>query len=204
MTPAERTARKAYRKELPKALTAVAKPAGFTTSGGCLYGDPGGWFLAVGVLLDPGEMRTRLVAHIKPMTIDPIFWDAMGLGDEWRRPLAKRHLGLALRDPPFAQLDLDDGNEAVTTAARIVQEAEEWRQAAGRMTLGDFLDRCRKAEKRPFQYFGCIATTLIAMGDVEAALKLCRDASAAGHNGGYRQGKAAFVDLLAAMIAPAA
>jgi hypothetical protein len=201
MTREERTARKEFREAFVKALPTAAKSTRFTIAKGGLYDDRDGWFVAIGVMLYPDQMRTRLVAHIKPMVIDPIFWDVMGLGEEWRRPLWKRHLGLALRDPPFAECELEDGNQPETFIDRILEQAEKWGDAAGRMALADYVDRCRVAERRPFQYFGCIATTLVAMGRNDEALELCSAASAAGHNGGYSRDGRRFATRLAERLA---
>ena len=200
MTKEERAARKDYRKTFAKTLTAAAKPTRFQTANGGLYDDRDGWFVAVGVLLYPDRTRTRLVAHIKPMAIDPIFWGAMGLGEEWRRPLWKRHLGLALRDPSFAECEFEDGNQPEQAAAHILKQAEKWASTTADLSLSDYLDRCRAAENRPFRYFACIATTLVAMGQNEEALALCRAASVAGSNGGYRQDRRNFTDRLAEWI----
>jgi hypothetical protein len=200
VTKEERAARKDFRAAFPKALTAAAKPTRFVTAKGGLYDDRDGWFIAVGVLLDPSRTRTRLVAHVRPMAIDPIFWDALGLGEAWRRPLWRRHLGLALRDPPFADVDIDDGNDSAAAAVRVLAQAEQWAAATPSLSLGDYLERCRAAEKRPFQYFAAVATTLIAMGRNEPALDLCRAATAAGSNGGYRQNGRNFTEQLAELI----
>jgi hypothetical protein len=200
VTKEERAARKDYRKTFAGALTAAAKPTSFQTANGGLYQDRNGWFVAVGILLYPDRTRTRLVAHIKPMAIDPIFWDAMGMGEEWRRPLWKRHLGLALRDPPLAESELEDGKQPEQAAAHILKQAEKWASTTEALSLGEYLDRCRAAENRPFRYFACIATTLVAMGRNEDALELCRAATAAGSNGGYRQDRRNFTDRLTEWI----
>lgn len=200
MTKEERAARKEYRKAFAKALTAAAKSTPFQTASGCLYEVRGEWFVAVGIALYPDRTSTRLAAHVKPMAIDPIFWDAMALGDEWRRPLWKRHLGLAVRDPPFADILVEDGNQADEAAARILRQAEAWASSASSLSLENYLDRCRSAEKRPFHYFAALATTLVAMSRRDEALELCRAAIAAGNGGGYRADKRNFADRLAELI----
>lgn len=200
MTKEERAARKDYRKAFAKALTASAKSNGFQTARGCLYQVRDEWFVAAGIALYPDRSSTRLVAHIKPMAIDPIFWDAMALGDEWRRPLWKRHLGLAVRDPPFADILVEDGNQAGDTTAEILKQAEAWASSASSLSLEDYLSRCRSAEKRPFQYFAAVATTLVAMSRRDEGLELCRAAIAAGNGGGYRANKRSFADRLAELI----
>jgi hypothetical protein len=200
VTKEERAARRDYRKAFAKALTAAARPTRFQTANGCLYDTRDGWFVAVGIALRPDRTSTRLVAHIKPMAIDPIFWEAMALGDKWRRPLWKRHLGLAIRDPPFAEIEIHDGNRAEPAAAHFLRQAETWAGSTFDLSLADYLSRCRAAEKRRFHYFAAIATTLLAMGCEQEALELCRAATVAGNNGGYRQDKRDFADRLAELI----
>lgn len=200
MTKEESAARRNYRRAFAKALTAAAKKTPFRTANGCLYEVRGEWFIAVGIALYPDRTSTRLAAHVKPMAIDPIFWDAMELSDEWRRPLWKRHLGLAVRDPPFADILMEDAGQADEAPARILQHAEAWASSASSLTLEDYLCRCRSAEKRPFHYFAAIATTLVAIRRRDEALQLCRAAIAAGEGGGYRANKRSFADRMAELV----
>ena len=200
MTEIARSARKEYRQTFAKALTAACKGTGFRAVKDCLYSAQDEWFVAIDIALFADGLNTRLAAQIKPMAIDPIFWDAMALGDAWRRPLWKRHLGLAVRDPLYADAMFECGDRPEDAATQILQHAEAWTSAARSLSLEDYLRRCRSAEKRPFHYFAASATTLVAMSRREEALELCHAAIAAGNGGGYRADKKDFSHRLAELI----
>jgi len=198
MTNDERKARKALAKDVAAELRRRAKGAGWKVSQGWLFRDDGGWFVDAWCIVSPAERKTTLTVHLKPMGIDPVFWDIVLLPENRNQPLSFRLFGAwTISAPDRNQRHIDDaGLDASTLADSILSIAS---QELGRMresrSLENFIEFARQQRRGARTYLALIVCAHIMRGDHAAAMSELVVAREAGDTGGYSVGSRSFVDL---------
>src|SRR5215218_1117672 len=197
ITRAQESARHAYRRALEKAVRAVSKGTKWRSSQGCLFQDHAGWLVAVQPLVYIYEPITKARVSVKPMSIDPIFWDVAGVSENKSRPLSFRCFGAwTCPAPKLADMDVPENDAVHLVAEQLLRIADEQLETLDSWSLGDFLQVCRKQRAAsPDGYLSCVVTTLIAMGREHEALEACTDAEQAGDFDGFVAPEGSFVEM---------
>jgi hypothetical protein len=136
----------------------------------------------------------RLV--VKPMAIDPIFWDMAGEPQLRNESLSFRYFG-ALTCPGLilGEVDISEEGGPPAIAARMLQLAEDTLvDVASTWTSDKFLDEIRSSTN-PQRLFATVICTLIAEGRDECALELCRDSADRGQVRGFLTRRGTFPDM---------
>ena len=189
ITRAEELARHAYRRDLVRELRQQAKGGDWKISGGLLFRDYRGWFVEIlsGPIIFWRE--TIMYLYVKPMEIDPLFWDMLGMPENRRKSLSFRGLGAwTCRPVEFAYGGIEDGMDAAGTARRIVDWADrELEKASADLTTDRFLDRLRAAPEQleRGRLTSSLITTLLAAGREDEAEQACNEAIRRGASGGF-------------------
>jgi hypothetical protein len=128
--------------------------------------------------------------HIKPMGVDPLFWDILGMPENRRKSLSFRGLGAwTCRPVQFAYGSIkEDGMDAVGNAGRILEWADsELEKASEDLTTDRFLDRLRSAPEQVERgrLNSSLIMTLLAAGRQEEAEQACNEAIERGASGGF-------------------
>lgn len=194
---AQESARHAYRRALEKAVRAASKGTKWRSSQGCLFQDYMGWFVAVQPSVYIFEPITNARVSVKPMSIDPIFWDVVGVPENKSRPLSFRCFGAwTCPAPELADRDVPENDAVDLVADRLFRIADEQLKTLDGWALSDFLQTCRKQRtESPDGYLPCVVTTLIAMGREEEALEACINAKQAGAFDGFLAPEGSFVEM---------
>lgn len=179
-------ARHAQRRDLYKACRAVTKGTRWQSRTGVLSGERGDWFVAVHEMTDVLRVRTRARVVVKPMAIDPIFWEVVGHPELCRESLSFRYFGamtcsfLILEEPELSE---EGGVDAIAKRMLDLGEAK-LDDISGSWTLDSFLDRLIDPSK-PDKKFTTRIATLLAAGRFGEAQALCDESAARGSSGGF-------------------
>lgn len=194
ITRAQESARHTYRRALETALRTKAK-GGFWRSGqGSIYRQKAGWFVSATPSVRIREQVTTVLIGVKPMAVDPIYWDLVGLPEHGELPLSTRlNEEWSCRSTCFAELTLDEDSDAVIVAGRLLDIADEQLDLIQRFYTADlFLAACRSAAEKDDDYLPSVAAALIAIGRRDEALALCEKARAVGRGRGLSAAKGGF------------
>lgn len=180
LTREEARAAKARRKAFDAALKSRAKVSGWRYAGGGVFRQDGDWFIdALPFPIDRSGYTVSL--RLKPMALDPLFWDIAGLPENANLPLSFRANGAwVLRAPP-AELRVegsDDCPEALAEAVLARIEAERLRSRAER-SIQSLLDALGPHESLSGQTLALALCLDILNGDLGSAAALCRRAASA-------------------------
>lgn len=202
ITRAEESARHAYRRALQKALRSRVKGTGWKSAYGSIFRDEAGWFVGAAPSVHIYERVTKAVVSVKPMAIDPIFWDLVGLPENREQPLSFRANGAwTCRPPYFAEIKIEEDDDLTVVADRFLLAATEQSELAARSySLEDFLSACREASSIDGAYLSRIVPTLIALNRQEEALAICEKARSQGWFGGFLAPEGSFVEMAAAHL----
>jgi hypothetical protein len=143
------------------------------------------------------EKSTKASISAKPMTIDPIFWDIVGLPENNNAPLSFRFNGAwTCRPPPFDEVSIDERGDVEEVAARLLEAANEHLTSAVRCLSGEcFLRLCQTSGATEDSYLPCVITTLIALGLKQEALETAKTAKVRGVRGGFIGPEDCFTDM---------
>lgn len=199
---AEESARHTYRRALEKSLRTLVKGTGWKSAYGSIFREEAGWFIAASPSIHIFEHVTKAVVNVKPMVIDPIFWDIVGLPENRTQPLSFRASGAwACRPPYFAEIGVEEDNDPGIVANRFFIVAAEQLEVVKRSySLNAFLGACRAAGKDGEAYLSSIISTLIALNRQYEALQICEEACAKGFVGGFHGPEGSFVEMAAAHL----
>lgn len=202
ITRAEESARHAYRRSLEKCLRTRAKNAGWKSAGGSVFREQHGWFIWARPSVYIYEHMTKAVISVKPMAIDPIFWDLVGLPENRQQPLSFRANGAWTCRPPYlAEPEIEEHDDDTIVADRLFAAATDQLETVLRSyTLDTFLLTCRGSAGAKGSYLSCVIATLIALGREDEALAACEDAHTDGLDGGFSAPEGTFVDMAAAYL----
>lgn len=181
LTREQQRALKQRDKDFQAALKAAARRRGWRYAGGKIFRQDGEWF-ASAMPFPPAWQGVVAQFMLKPMALDPLFWDIVGLSENSRLPLSFRANGAWVLRPPSIEACVgSECTEIVEPAELVVQFADE------------NLDRSRKdrsiermlaglAEREPIGSSLALEISLqILAGDLNAALALCRSVADLDH-----------------------
>lgn len=192
----QESARHAYRRTLEKAVRAVSKGSGWRTIEGCLFCERAGWFVSVCPLVFISEKSTKAVVSAKPMAIDLIFWDIVGLPENADAPLSFRLNGAwTCRPPSFDEVSIEEDSDATVVAARLLGTANECLAAVERWSVEGFIQFCRTSGTTEERYLPCVVTALLALGRDSEALGACKAAIARSDGGGFLSPDGSFSEM---------
>ncbi|MET0307517.1 MAG: hypothetical protein ABW023_02320 [Sphingomonas sp.] len=202
ITRAEESARHAYRRALEKSLRTLAKGTGWKSAHGSIFRERAGWFIDVSPSVYIYEHVTKAIISVKPMVIDPIFWDLIGLPENREQPLSFRARGAWVCHPPYyAELSLDEDDDPAVVGERLVLAAtEQFENVVQSYSLESFLSTCRKADSVDGAYLSSIVPTLIALHRQDEALAICEEARSQKLDGGFLTPEGSFVEMAAAYL----
>src|SRR5882762_4101669 len=89
----ERVARRALCQAVKMQLKQLSKGTGWRFSKYVLFREHGGWFISTRSAVWLSEPKTTADFQIKPMALDPLFWEIVGLQSNNEQPLSFRFLG---------------------------------------------------------------------------------------------------------------
>ena len=201
ITRAQEAARHAYRRALEKAVRAGSKGSGWRTIEGCLFREQAGWFVSICPSVFIYEETTMAAVSAKPMSIDPIFWDIVGLPENAELPLSFRLNGAwTCRPPQFEEIPIEENGDASAVAARLLKRGNERLAAVERWSAEDFLQLCRASGASDDSYLPCVVTSLVALGRHDEALDACASAMVRGNNGGFLSPDGSFSEVASRWI----
>jgi hypothetical protein len=196
LTRAQESARYAYRRALEKAVRSVSKGTGWRSTQGCLFRDQSGWFLAVCPAVFIDRHRTTVLVTAKPMGIDPIFWDIVGLPENGELPLSFRLNGAWTCGPPaFAEVEVDECGDVDETANRILKTADQQIDGIRSWGIEGFLQSCEENGADAYSYVAPRICALIAIGHLPEAVQICESAQKAGSTGGFTAPEGSFTEM---------
>jgi hypothetical protein len=196
ITRAQESARHAYRRALEKAVRAASKRSGWRTIDGCLFREQAGWFVSVCPSAFTYEESTKATVSAKPMAIDPIFWEIVGLPENADAPLSFRFDGAwTCQPPPFGEVAIEENTDANIVAARLLDTANERLAAVERWSVEDFLQLCRTSGATEDSYLPCVVTALLSLRRDSEALEACKSAKARGDSGGFLSPDGSFSEM---------
>ena len=189
-------------RALGKAVAAQLKPlarrAGWRVAKGWLFREYDGWFVEVWVSVHAYAFRTRVELRVKPMAIDPIFWDIVGLPENREQPLSFRMLGAWTCSTPSVfedEIHESDG-QASAIAERIIEWSDTRLAQAGPLlapeVFVEFLRDHNRQSPLSYPYLAALVCGLVLTDrncEVEA---LCAEATARGSHGGFTAGERDF------------
>jgi hypothetical protein len=190
ITRAEELARHACRRALVKAVREAAKGTGWRCSGGTLFREQNGWFFDAYPAVTIFWRETQASLRVKPMAIDPIFWDLVNMPENRNQSLSFRGLGAwVCRAPTLEETTI---NEFDMNPAAAADEFVRWTQETSArvqetLTLENFAKLVDDAQ-RPGPFNPFLATkivTKILMGQSEEARRLSVEAERVGDVGGF-------------------
>lgn len=115
----EARAIKLRRKEFVQALKDQARPRGWRFARADIFREQAGWFISnLPSLGWRSGVQNRL--QIKPMALDPLFWDIVGLPDNHKLPLSFRATGAWVLQPPSRPVDLSPQEDSPMALANQV------------------------------------------------------------------------------------
>ncbi len=202
ITRAEESARHAYRRALEKSLRARVTGTGWKSAYSSIFREEAGWFIEASPSVYIFEHVTKAVISVKPMAIDPIFWDLVGLPENRKQPLSFRANGAwACRPPYFAELCLEEDDDPAVVGERLFVAATEQLEIVTRSySLERFLSACRETSSVDGAYLSSIIPTLVALHRQDEALAICEEACSQGLDGGFFAPEGSFVELAAAYL----
>lgn len=202
ITRAEESARHAFRRALEKSLRIQVKGTDWKSAHGSIFCDKSGWFIAVSPSVHIFEHITKAMVSVKPMAIDPIFWDIVGLPENREQPLSFRANGAwACRPPYYAEINIDEDEDPDIVAERLFVVAIEQLDSVTRTySMERFLAACREAGAMADAYLSSVIPALIALHRRDDALGICEEASSQGWSGGILASEGSFVEMAAAYL----
>ena len=201
ITRAQESARHAYRRALEKAVRAVSKGSSWRSLQGCLFREHSGWFVSVSPSVHIYEPRTVGHVAVKPMSVDPIFWDLVGLPENRDQTLSFRLFGAWTCQPPtFAEIDIPESDDVNIVAEQILRIADKQLAAESTWSVEGFLQACREQGADKYSYLACQVCALVALHRESEALALCEAAKADGSMGGFMAPQGSFPEMAADWI----
>jgi len=198
MTKDEKKARKVLTKDVAAELRRRAKDTGWKTSQGWLFRDDHGWFVDAWCIVEAAQRKTTVTVHLKPMGIDPVFWDIVLLPENRNQPLSFRLWGAwTISTPDRSERHIDDmGLDASALADSILSIAsQELVRTRESRSLETFIEFARRQRRGALSYLTAIVCAHIMRGDHDAAMSELLVAREARDTGGYLVGSESFVDL---------
>ena len=194
-------ARHAQRRELQKARRAAVKGTDWRSNQGLLFAERGGWLLGVLPMMNLVGDGTCVRLQVKPMAIDPIFWEVVGHPELRHQPLSFRFYGWMQCWPLIIeeqQVSEEGGVDAL--AGRVVQLGDATlKKIADEWTAADFI-RGIDSAINPGRLFKTKLMALLAERRFDEAQRLCDDAHARANQVFWSSSRGPLKDMMAAWI----
>lgn len=192
MTRDEQKLVRKHRKEFEAALKQRAKGSGWRFAGNTIFRQEDGWMLAA----TPRPTWQRGVKNrllVKPMALDPIFWEIVGLEENNNTPLSFRIYGAWILSPPSI---VEFKNARMVDPVKLADAAfawtEKWRlQNLSSYSVDKLLAQLGPLEKTSGHYRSVSICLLILQGDFQRARTLC-DADPSDAGGFWSVGSGSF------------
>ena len=200
MTPEEKKLRRTLLKDVSFELKRAPAVNSWRHAGGFLFREHLGWFIELTCEAHPDREITTARLYVKPMGLDPVFWEMVHLPENTKQPLSFRARGAwTCSTPDVAELVFEDTG---LDAAKIVNGAFRWanEEVAVRhcdWTISSFVERIeghpRQAEA--FSWLPALIAGLVLAGRTDIAREHCLAARRAGAPGGFTAGGVTFPDM---------
>jgi hypothetical protein len=177
------------RKELAKAtmkiLKTSARSRNWRVSQNSLFRDHDGWFVEIQVNIWAAQPKTATIMRVKPMALDPIFWDIVVAPDNRKQPLSFRAFGSwSCPMPPASEAAISEADGAAEPIADAVLASAD-RQVETSMPATDFAGYLDFVRTKGDRYFSTRVSTLCLIGRHNEARAECEAAIARGDDGGF-------------------
>lgn len=118
-------AQRAFEKDTVAATRTAVKGSGWRVSKGVLFRQEGDWFFAVHRRRLSPDLTDGFTVELmgKPMALDPLYWEVMGLEDNASQPLSFRYWGAFVCGSPMLASETIAASDPETTAAEMVASA---------------------------------------------------------------------------------
>ncbi len=191
------------KKEREQSFTAAikhrAKAAGWRFSAGSLFRQRGDWFVSAlpSLLWQRGAI---VMSMSKPMCIDPIFWDIVGLPENKALPLSFRANGAwVLRPPqPRAYVALEE-SDPEKLADAVIAWADGWSAEVEAKPLEALISEMEGLGPLRYQFAAFEICLHLARRDYVRARELIREQGEGG-SGGFVTDGVSFFDQAKAWI----
>ena len=197
ITRAQELSRHAYRRALTKAVREIAKGTDWRSIEGCLFCESKGWFISITPAVYVFDQITLARVTAKPMSVDPVFWDLVGLPENLSKPLSFRFNGAwTCRPPPLVEMEVPEDPDPNVVAARILSIADSQRiSVLAQLSMDAFIMLCRDRGQENDTYLPSLVSALIATGREGEAMAACKRAQAIGQIGGFLAPQGTFVEM---------
>jgi hypothetical protein len=182
--------RKSFEKLLLKELSQVIKGSGWRKNQNTIFRQKEGYFYVATFSVYLNDEVTKIEFSVKPMGIDPLFWEITGMRDNENQPLSFRAWA-AFRCPeiPIEEFFVTDGSEDESKLSNklfnwVQSRITELNETIDKTTFSELVKN-HKNQKERGAYAITLITTLIAEGSLTKALELAKDYEAGQLTSGY-------------------
>ena len=118
--------RSQFEKQILAAVTPGLRGTPWKRSGRQVFARLGNYFVSASISVHLNDARTTVVLSFKPMGLDPVLWDILGIGENRDRPLSFRANGaFTCTGLPVLERDLEvRGHTPEQVAASLLQMLE--------------------------------------------------------------------------------
>ncbi len=195
-----RAGRRAFARSVSTSLKALIRGTPWRMAKGVLFRDFQGWFVSAGSSIWPLEAKTSVNFRFKPMGLDPLFWQIVGLPENEQLPLSFRYWGAwTCSTPVWAEMEFADSEKGpAQIAARIVDSADaQLQRATPHLSHDAFLGFVENypSQRSGRHFVATLTVTLLLMSRDEDALEVLREARTAKHDGEFLMPAGSFVDV---------
>lgn len=175
---ARRSARIDYDRALTEAVRQIAKGTGWRSVEGMLFQDLKGWWTGISPVVSIAEDMTTANVMLKPMSIDPVFWEITGMPENNDQALSFRYLGAFTCPTPIVrELEVNETGTPSDVAARILKiPNEQAEQISDLRNLPAYVRFLENLHDPHDTYRSTIVCSLIVMGREQEAAELCKTA----------------------------
>jgi hypothetical protein len=175
LTREQQKAVKQRSKDFDAALKARARAAGWRYARGEVFRQAGDWFVSVfpSLLWEQGALA-RLM--IKPMALDPLFWDIVGLPENRDLPLSFRATGAWVLRPRTLDetVALDIGEIDALADALLAWSDERSKKSLAKASVQTMLADLPNIPELGGQPLALATCLHILADDLDGAMRLCR------------------------------
>ena len=191
LSRAQQRERKALSKAVADGSKHLTRRTGWRISQGWIFKEHTGWFMEVRGIVRLHDLRTIVEWRAKPMALDPVFWDIVGLPENREQPLSFRLFGAwTCKVPTVVEAEIPEGGGQTEGIAQAILA---W---ADRQFIATELSRCLDAfveflrgHPRRGAYLASYISALILMHRYDEALTECAVAMERNEVGGFGVGR---------------
>jgi len=172
----QRSAAKRREKDFQAALKAAGRRRGWRYAGGWLFRQDGEWFASILPSL-LWERGAAIAFALKPMALDPLFWDIVGLPDNGKLPLSFRANGAWVLHPPPRESRVGSDVAEVSALAELAARSADGQLEESRETrsTGRMLDELTDGGPPRGRRRALAICLNLLDDDLDGALALCRE-----------------------------